>query len=549
VAASNRAWLAGINAREAVRSLSLVGLVALMAAPSCAPARDKPPTTSGPPPTATIPSAPAPPLDASPSPVASPSPIDAGAPGWVTFRRDDGLRPEGPAWSFVTAGLPAIAHDGASVLVPTSDATSGEASLRLDVLRVSDGRVVATTAILDVHEVIAAQTGEGAWSPTILADVAARVTARVARANADLAAQGWAPLVECTNHDPPVTAQPPCSMAEQHIACGDLHMVRRNGRLELTLDARRASLRAPEGAVRSVPSSGGPAVPVRSCLEGVWIDPARKLLVGNVDQECQGAGGDGCVVPSEWHVVRLPFAALPGETSVDAGSACKGGMVVVPGGSFAMGDPTGLGERSVHTEAVAPFCIDATEVTVAGYAACVGKGRCFPPSRDFQGSSPLCDWKQAVDDRPVNCVSWADADDYCRWAGKRLPTDVEWEYAARGSEGRLYPWGSTAPSPLPVCWNRARNARGLPAGVADSTCAAGRSAGDRTPLGVADLGGNVAEWTASLSRDPGAPPGARVIRGGGWSASDERYLRGGYGTARATYARADSLGFRCAGGP
>jgi sulfatase modifying factor 1 len=526
---------------SAARSLSSVILVAAL---GCACAKDKPPTTSG-----AVPSTPvdALPSDASQPPADSHRPIDGGPHGWITFDRSDELRPSGPQWSFTTDGLPAISNDGTNVLVPVQ--ANGVANYRLEVIGVSDGHVVATTEILGANELVATQTPDG-WRPSLLTEVAARVNARVARANAELSRQGWAPFTECTNHDPPGSVQPPCSMEEQHITCGDLRILRRQSRLELILDGRTATVTAPEGAVRSVPSAGGPAVPVRSCLGFVWFDPARRLLLGKVDQECQGAGGDGCIVPAEWHLVRLPFASGPSATAVDAGAACKEGMVAVPGGSFEMGDATGLGDRSVHRETVASFCIDMAEVTVAGYAGCVGKRRCFAPSTNFQGGSTVfCDWKQAGDDKlPVNCVSWADADEYCRWVGKRLPTEVEWEYAARGSEGRLYPWGNTAPSSLQICWQGALDAKGVRRGRIDPICAAGSSPDDRTPLGVADLGGNVSEWTASPSRDPGAAPGARVIRGGGWSSPDERYVRSAHGSAQPPSVRSDSLGFRCAAG-
>jgi formylglycine-generating enzyme required for sulfatase activity len=532
------------------RRLALLVLAPLLS--TCA--KDKPPTTTmgsppvGGPDAAALPEAGAPLLDAAAATAPSPGPADGGAAGFIVFRRGSDTRDVGPEWSFETEGLPAVSKDGATVLVPRTDeqGMGGVPNLRLDVIRVSDGSVAAQTVILHRGEVIAASTADG--GPGIaLADLASRVAARVARANADLAAERWVPLTACSNRDPPDGVQPPCSMAEQHIACGDLRILRRGGRLDLGLDQRTATVHFLEGDVRSVPSPNGGAVPVRSCFDGAWLEPTRKLLVGRLDQECQGAGGDWCTAPSVWRVVALPFASSSTASPADAGHGCREGMVTLSGGSFDMGDPEGLSyERTVHRETVAPFCMDATEVTVASYAACVDKKRCSARSSDSAGNDVYCGWKKAGSaDRPINCVAWADADDYCRWAGKRLPTEMEWEYAARGSEGRAYPWGSTPPSTY-ICWNRERNAKGFPADYVDAICAAGTSPGDRTPQGIADLGGNVSEWTATLSRDRGVAPGAHVIRGGAWSSSDTRFVRAAHRQAEPSAVRHDSLGFRCA---
>lgn len=472
---------------------------------------------------------------------------DGSVAAFIVFRRGNDMRDVGPEWSFETKALPAVSGDGATVLVPQTD-VQGVPSLRLDVIRVTDGTVAKKIEILQKSELIAASTAD-AGTAIALADLASRVTARVARANADLSGEAWVPLTACSNGDPPDGVQPPCSMAEQHIGCGDLRIVRSGDRLALTVDQSAATVRVPEGEVRSVRNPNGQPVPVRSCFDGVWLEPTRRLLVGRLDQECQGAGGDWCVAPSVWRVVTLPFASSSALSSAspNAGGGCRDGMVALPGGTFDMGDPDGLpGERTVHRETVAPFCMDATEVTVAGYAACVAKKRCFARTEDSQGSDAYCGWKKAgADDRPINCATWADADDYCRWAGKRLPTEAEWEYAARGVEGRAYPWGSAAPS-LDVCWNRVRNNKGFPSDYADSTCPVGRDGGDRTPQGISDLGGNVSEWTATLSRDPGVAPGARIIRGGAWSSTDARFLRAAHRHAEPSTVRHDSLGFRCA---
>jgi hypothetical protein len=288
-----------------VRTLPLVALAALgcvkdkpagsMARPTSVPA-----ASSARPETAA-------PLDASAPPVASAQPPAHAGPSWLVFHRGDDVGDMGPEWSFEVASLPAVSSDGASVLVPYTEVTSASAvpNLRLDVVRVSDGAVVHRTPILGVPElVVAMNTGTGADA---LAELAERVETRVARANAEMPGQGWAALAACTILDKAESAQPPCSMAEQHVECGALRIVDRQGRLDLSLDKRTASVRAPRGAVHAVRSPDVGSVAVRSCLGGVWIDASRRVLVGALLQECQG-GGDWCIAPTEWHVVRLPFA-------------------------------------------------------------------------------------------------------------------------------------------------------------------------------------------------------------------------------------------------
>ena len=116
-------------------------------------------------------------------------------------------------------------------------------------------------------------------------------------------------------------------------------------------------------------------------------------------------------------------------------------MVYVPAGEFLMGSPPGEGEDSEHpqhTVYVSEFSIDKTEVTNAQYRKCVQAGTCREPT--------TCDWAEPTysdsskADHPMVCVSWQDAKAYCEWAGKRLPTEAEWEKAVRGTDGRKYPW-------------------------------------------------------------------------------------------------------------
>jgi formylglycine-generating enzyme required for sulfatase activity len=216
-------------------------------------------------------------------------------------------------------------------------------------------------------------------------------------------------------------------------------------------------------------------------------------------------------------------------------------MVWIPAGEFTMGCNARVDSLCFHDEGNRPFrvyldefYIDRHEVTVAEYEACIDDGWCIEP--DFGGA---CNWDRSDRrDHPVNCVDWYQARDYCEWAGKRLPTEAEWEKAARGTDGRAYPWGNTG-----------FNGDALVANVADTTAkrihrawAVSESYEDgftqtapvetfpegRSPYGVHDMVGNVWEWVADWygeyyyrgapRRNPSGPSTGefRVLRGGSW---------------------------------
>jgi formylglycine-generating enzyme required for sulfatase activity len=215
-------------------------------------------------------------------------------------------------------------------------------------------------------------------------------------------------------------------------------------------------------------------------------------------------------------------------------------MVAVAGGEFLMGSDapdSNADERPSARIMVSDFLIDRVEVTNRRYRTCAEAGACSPPLGPAYGDATKLD-------HPVSLVSWRQARAYCRWAGKRLPTEAEWEKAARGTDGRRYPWGEV--------FEPAR----LNAGYSRGAVAVGSFSDGASPYGALDMAGNVWEWTSSLYRpypydgadgreDPEAR-GARVNRGGSWY-YDATYVRAAYrATADHQYRRVADLGFRCA---
>src|SRR5262245_10596421 len=200
-------------------------------------------------------------------------------------------------------------------------------------------------------------------------------------------------------------------------------------------------------------------------------------------------------------------------------------MVLVPAGEFTMGNATGdPDERPAHQVYLDAFYIDRYEVSVGDYAAFLRE----------TGNPAPSDWKTmnqpAHRKQPVSNVDWADAAAYCKWAGKRLPTEAEWEKAARGTDGRIYPWGNEPPTRRHANYGQAgSNGNGSLAPV-------GSFEEGKSPYGVYDMAGNVWEWVSdwydhdfykdSPSRNPIGPStgGYKGIRGGAWNSSS-RALR------------------------
>ena len=226
----------------------------------------------------------------------------------------------------------------------------------------------------------------------------------------------------------------------------------------------------------------------------------------------------------------------PPEPPKPAVPAPPPGMVYVPGGDFLMGsDDAEELSRPAHFVSVKPFFIDRTEVTNEAYRKFVEAANYDPPMTWKDGA-----FAPDEEELPVTGITWYDAAAYAAWAGKRLPTEAEWEFAARGSEGRKYPWGND--------WDASF------ANV-DNTVKALRRVGEGTPSprGIFDMAGNAWEWTASDAR---AYPGSKefprsrlklkIIRGGNWKSNQETAtatFRGFYGASgEKDYS---STSFRC----
>ena len=231
------------------------------------------------------------------------------------------------------------------------------------------------------------------------------------------------------------------------------------------------------------------------------------------------------------------------------------GMVAVPSGEFEMGcapaDTLCAGDESpLHGVHVDIFLIDVHGVTVADYEDCVTDGGCNTPST----YAASCNWSTSRTDHPVNCVSWQQAADFCSWAGKRLPTEAEWEKAARGTAAQVWPWGD---SPGATCARAVMNDGGGVGCGTGLTWAVGSKPDGASEYGVLDLSGQLWEWTndwydagyymtSPASNPPGAVAGThKVVRGGSFGDAEGSLRTSTRGATQPALDHADK-GFRCA---
>jgi formylglycine-generating enzyme required for sulfatase activity len=238
-------------------------------------------------------------------------------------------------------------------------------------------------------------------------------------------------------------------------------------------------------------------------------------------------------LPEGFHArpeVGVDRSGWPWEITSDRDGAT---LVLVPGGSFKMGNDAGPPpEQPAHPVTLAPYYIDQHEVTVSQFALFQAANGAKPPNQSA-----------ARDDLPITNVDWAAASEYAKWAGMSLPTEAQWEFAARTTDGRIHPWG-----PNPPDWNRPREPKQLDPVMSFPL--------DMSPFGVFDLAGNAEEWTAdsfayyprakekpaprpSRTRKAAGKPAHIVVKGGSadWSCAWRRDA--------GPDAKVPTVGFRC----
>jgi formylglycine-generating enzyme required for sulfatase activity len=311
------------------------------------------------------------------------------------------------------------------------------------------------------------------------------------------------------------------------------------------------------------------------CWPGQDWGMASGRCVGSA--ECPSgfkASGDGCAAgcPDGKALVAGHYCCWPGQDwGVRAGKcigtpSCAAGWLLtangecsrVPEGMVWLGGGTYTTGATQTAVTVQPFLLDVTAVSVRAYEGCVNAGKCSAEKLDGSADAPedlrvqagqrlgvpadpYCNWsKTDRANHPMNCVDYAQATTYCEWAKKRLPTEEEREWAARGAEkGTKHPWGNGEPADQ-LCWNGGgvqRHAKRL------GTCAVASFPAGDSPEGLKDLAGNVWEWTS------GGWWLSRVVRGGSWSNDDPSTFAASNGDKVGAANHSNVIGFRCARTP
>jgi formylglycine-generating enzyme required for sulfatase activity/tRNA A-37 threonylcarbamoyl transferase component Bud32 len=332
---------------------------------------------------------------------------------------------------------------------------------------------------------------------------------------------------------------------------------------------------SPSSVTTSGPASAAPS------KSRAWI--AIALGVATV------AGGGAAVFLRPKGAPEVPPASLAAAASAApssaaaAGLSCPAGMALVSGGAMIMGAKDGSEDAKItHKVTLSSYCLDVTEVTTEAYEACVQAGQCEKAPQDVsypgvteearKRLAPLCNARRAGREKhPINCVDWRMASGYCDYRKARLPTEAEWEFAARGSGQRTYPWGDEAPDEkrLNACgaecvaWSKAGGQEVQSMFPGDDGYAATAPVGS-FPAGAStghflDLAGNVWEWTADwyapyaeeAATDPKGPATGteRVVRGGAFNGWMLDWAKPAYRWKSVPTTYNHAIGFRCAASP
>ncbi len=288
-----------------------------------------------------------------------------------------------------------------------------------------------------------------------------------------------------------------------------------------------------------------------------------------------------------------PSASLSASTTASAAvkwdGPCPVGMKVVTGGSFKMGsDAKGFKLwKPAHEVTIDTFCLDVHEVSVAKYRTCVKADQCkaadarpnFPKgkisdkehAKQLDSFAELCNWdKTDREDHPINCLDWNRANQYCAWRESKLPTEAQWELAARGTDGRKFPWGNdeadhTYMNAAGTEWKRWLASKGLPkpAGLMYKqddgfvgTAPVTKFPRAQTESGQLNMVGNVWEWTndwyALYKAEPQVNPrgpaagNRKAIRGGGFNGEFSLWVNPAARYHQLATASVHVIGFRCA---
>lgn len=290
---------------------------------------------------------------------------------------------------------------------------------------------------------------------------------------------------------------------------------------------------APSGVGATSASAERPAPPV----------PAPSSLPAGGEGGGGGGGEGAASAPAGDDVDDGPVASAPVLRAFDQQ------RVLVPAGPAILGCMEGdldcaADEPKAREVDVPAFRIDLFEVSAQQYAICVRKGGCTDDGlRGFQLGdgpftiSPRCSWGQPLRlNHPINCVTYGQAERYCHWAGGRLPRPEEWEKAARGSKGRIFPWGDVT-----ATCERAVMAQGRQGCRAEGTWPVGAKLAGASPYGIFDMAGNVREWVAAAY----GQEGLRMTRGGSWSNGVAKFLRASAVDGLTPDSRSIHTGFRC----